>query len=54
MIFRPPAATNGHPNGDALNRYPDRVGLIADARLLGTAVILAAAALSGGATTAIT
>src|SRR4051812_15604105 len=54
MIFNPPPITRGHPKPDAARRKPDRMGLIAAARLRGTAVMLAAAARSPGVTTAMT
>ena len=52
--MRPPAATSGHPNVDRDRRYPARNGLAADARLRGTAVMLAGAGRSPGVTMAMT
>src|ERR1700704_6091631 len=46
--------TSGHPNPETPRRYPAISGPIDDARLLETAVMLAAAARSPGDTTAIT
>src|SRR5436190_16051596 len=45
---------SGQPKPDTPSRYPAISGLTADARLRGTAVMLAAAARSAGVTTAIT
>src|SRR3954451_5778861 len=53
-MFSPPPITREHPKPDAARRKPDRMGLIAAARLRGTAVTLAAAARSPGVTTAMT
>ena len=50
----PPAITSGQPKLETPSRYPASSGLTADARLRGTDVMLAAAARSPGATTAIT
>ena len=46
--------TKGNPGDKVVMRTPASAGLIADARLRGTAVTLAAAVRSPGATTAIT
>ena len=54
MIFSTPQATSGAANQPAANKAPPSVGLSAAARLRGTAVKLAAAALSPGVTTAMT
>src|SRR5215472_802834 len=53
-IFNTPQTTSGNPANDVDNRAPDIAGLIADAKLRGTAVTLAAAVRSAGVTTAIT
>jgi hypothetical protein len=53
-ILSTPHTTRGKPEKDVVNSMPAKVGLMADARLRGTAVELAAAARSGGVTTAIT
>src|SRR5882757_4904145 len=49
-----PQTTRGNPVKDVVSRAPAKAGLRDDARLRGTAVTLAAAARSGGVTTAIT
>ena len=54
MIFRSPHATRGSEIHPAANSAPLSVGLMAAARLRGTAVKLAAALRSAGVTTAIT
>jgi len=46
--------SSGQPKLDRLIKVPAMIGPTADARLLGTAVRLAAAARSGGVTTAMT
>ena len=47
-----PQTTKGNPVNDVINSAPEIAGLIADARLRGTAVTLAATGLSAGVTTA--
>ena len=54
MALPSPAITSGHPNVVAFNSAPASNGVVADARLRGTFVTLAAAARSSGVTTAIT
>src|SRR5260370_889357 len=54
MIFRAPQMIKGHASYPASNSAPAMAGLTAAARLLGTAVTLAAAGRSRGVTTAIT
>ena len=46
--------SGGQPKLETLSRYPEIVGLMAEARLQGTEVTPAAADRSGGVTTAIT
>src|SRR4051794_19290429 len=53
-ILSVPQMSSGHPRFDAAYKAPARTGLAAEARLRGTIVKLAAAARSGGVTTAIT
>src|SRR5260370_42425013 len=53
-IFRQPQITSGSPENGFVISAPANAGLNADARLRGTAVNPAAAARSGGVTTAIT
>src|SRR5260221_7896148 len=52
--FNTPQRTSGNPRKDVDNSAPDIAGLMADAKLRGTAVTLAAAVRSAGVTTAIT
>ena len=54
MALPTPAMINGQPNVLAFNNAPASNGVVADARLRGTLVTLAAAARSSGVTTAIT
>src|SRR5918999_1364086 len=54
MILRTPQMTSGQLSSPNEKRAPVSAGLSAAARLRGTAVMLAAAARSGGVTTAIT
>src|ERR1700686_2127541 len=54
MIFNIPQITKGKPVKDVVSSAPAKAGLSDDARLRGTAVMLAAAGRSGGVTTAIT
>ena len=49
-----PQTTSGSPVNDVIKSAPEIAGLMADARLRGTAVTLAAAGRSAGVTTAIT
>ena len=46
--------TNGQPNAELVRSAPANIGLSAEAKLRGTAVTLAAAGRSSGATTDIT
>src|ERR1700755_1569361 len=54
MILRLPQITSGRPENAVDNSAPAMVGLIAAARLRGTAVTLAAAGRSAGGTRALT
>src|SRR5215472_4779561 len=49
-----PLIKSGRPANDVASKAPEKIGLIDDARLRGTAVTLAAAVRSAGVTTAIT
>src|SRR5262249_25671566 len=53
-IFSTPHTISGRPRKGVESSAPDRAGLTDDARLRGTAVMLAAAVRSAGVTTAIT
>src|SRR5882672_11074093 len=54
MPFTIPPINNGQPNVDNVSRYPEISEPAAQAKVFGTAVMLAAAGRSSGATTAIT
>ena len=53
-ILRTPQSTSGSPVNGVANNAPEIAGLMDEARLRGTAVMLAAAVRSAGVTTAIT
>src|SRR5215469_14231988 len=46
--------SSGHPNAESVSRYPEIIEPAAQAKVFGTAVMLAAAGRSSGATTAMT